>query len=303
MCYPLFMEQESITCQGRSVTMDELTWLRDILTDNPQWSRQRIISELCIQWGWQTARGQYKTFAAREFLIKLNHRGLITLPAVQVQYRRTTWAKPVVEALRMPEPAIINGPLAELQPLKLLIPEKSSTADKRFMSYLAAHHYLGFKKTVGESIKYLIQDKDGRDVACLLFGSAAWKTAPRDAFIGWSDEIRRRHVNFLTNNTRYLILPWVTVKHLASHILGAVMRRIGHDWQEAYGHTIHMVETFVERDRFRGTCYKAAGWQHIGVTRGRSRQDRYNSMQVPVKDIYVYPLISGFREVLREDTY
>lgn len=297
------MKQKGIICQGRNIDAAELKWINNTIEEHPQWSRCRIGKELCRRWQWQAANGQYKTYAARELLLKLNNRKMVELPAVRDKMRRNSWSKPAIESISMPEPEIINGSLAQLQPLKTLIPARGSSEDARFNYYLATHHYLGFKKTVGENIKYLIRDSQGRDIACMLFGSAAWKTAPRDRFIGWDSDTRQRNVNLLTNNTRYLILPWVKVEHLASHILGAVMRRILNDWQAVYGHSIHMVETFVERDRFRGTCYKAANWRHIGTTQGRGRQDRNNTRQEPVKDIYVYPLIGGFREALCDNRH
>jgi len=147
-------------------------------------------------------------------------------------------------------------------------------------------------------MKYLVKDRHGRDLACVLFGSAAWKTRPRDLFIGWSHETRSRNLSRLTNNTRFLILPWVHVPHLASHVLGRISRRIRADWQNKYAHPVDLLETFVERERFLGTCYKAANWIHIGSTTGRSRQDRYHTLVAPVKDIYVYPLIPRFKEAL-----
>jgi hypothetical protein len=135
-------------------------------------------------------------------------------------------------------------------------------------------------------------------LSCLLFGSAAWKCAVRDKFIGWDAGTREANVNMITNNTRFLILPWVEVPHLANHVLGKVARRIGGDWQEKYGHPVHLLETFVESDRFRGTCYRASNWIFVGKTIGRSRQDRYTTMKVPVKDIYLYPLSKRFRRTL-----
>lgn len=147
-------------------------------------------------------------------------------------------------------------------------------------------------------MKYLVRDRHGRDLACVLFGSAAWKTKPRDEFIGWSQETRSRNLLWITNNTRFLILPWVRVPHLASHVLGRIIRRIRADWNTKYGHPVHLLETFVERDRFLGTCYKAANWKHVGSTTGRSRQDRHTTLNVPVKDIYLYPLIPHFKEAL-----
>jgi hypothetical protein len=144
----------------------------------------------------------------------------------------------------------------------------------------------------------LARDRHGRDVACLLFGASAWKASSRDRFIGWNDDIRAKHLNWTTNNTRFLILPWVAVPHLASHLLARTLRRLSADWQVKYGHPIHLVETFVDRSRFKGTCYRAANWILVGQTQGRSRQDRDRTLQVPVKDVYLYPLTSGFREAL-----
>ncbi len=159
--------------------------------------------------------------------------------------------------------------------------------------YLAQHHYLGFHRPVGESIKYLVRDRYGRDLACALFGLAAWKLAPRDAFIGWSDRQRHRNLILLTNNTRFLVLPWVVVPHLASHILGLVLRRLRADWRSKYGHPVHLVETFVDRARFRGTCYRATNWQCVGQTQGRSRQDPYTTLWIPFKEHLPQGILSG----------
>ena len=147
------------------------------------------------------------------------------------------------------------------------------------LNYLNRYHYLGFNRTVGENIKYLVRDQSGQDIACLLFGFAAWQTAPRDAFIGWDRKARSENINFITNNTRFLILPQVHVPHLGSHILGSVMRRIKQDWMAKYAHPIHMVETFVECNLFKGTCYRAANWKCVGQTKGRSRQNANHTQQ------------------------
>jgi hypothetical protein len=147
-------------------------------------------------------------------------------------------------------------------------------------------------------MKYISFDRYDRPLACLLFGSAAWKTAPRDQFIGWDRPTRRRNLYLLTNNTRFLILPWVRSKNLASYILGASLRRLRRDWRSKYGHDLLLVETFVDRSRFAGTCYRAANWIGVGHSKGRSRQDRDHRLQVPVKDIYLYPLAADYREQL-----
>ena len=285
-------------CQGRRVNPSQIAWLQAWIAKHSDWSRKRLAKTLCQRWHWRTATGQLKDFAARSFLLKLEQRDLIKLPPLRVAMRRPY--QPVVSKLdlELSPKAPITGPLAELRPLTILIPAVGSAEACRFSCYLAKYHYLGFNRTVGENLKYLVKDRRQRDLACVLFGSAAWKTAPRDSFIGWGDAVRQRNINLLTNNTRFLILPWVVVPRLASHILGRIMRRLRVDWQAKYAHPIHLVETFVQADRFRGSCYRAANWIRVGHTRGRSRQDRDQTLRVPVKDIYLYPLISNFREEL-----
>jgi len=192
----------------------------------------------------------------------------------------------------------VTGALRQLGPLTIHEISRNVEERQRFASALAEFHYLGYRGTVGENTQYAVTDADGRLLACLLFGSPAWKCKPRDEYIGWNPDQRARHLNFLTNNTRYLILPWVRVPHLSSWILGRVLRRLSADWQWKYGHPILLVETFVERDRFAGSSYKAANWIRLGSTAGRSRQDRNRTLQVPVKDVYVYPLHRRFRQGL-----
>ena len=167
-----------------------------------------------------------------------------------------------------------------------------------FRFLLHRYHYLGLRNGVGENLKYLVRDPRGRPLACVLFGSAAWKAQARDRFIGWEASTRQQRLGGLTNNARFLVLPWVRVPHLASHLLAQVARRVSADWIAKYGHPIYLLETFVDRDRFRGTCYRAAGWRHVGATTGRSRNDVDNTLQVSIKDIYLRPLSRDFRRRL-----
>jgi hypothetical protein len=291
---------ESFTCQGRVVQSTDILWLQSWIDDNPSWSRFRIAGELCKLWDWSTPTGQLKDFAARSFLLKLMTRGLITLPPVRTEKQRVRgYASPIVTpAVALQEPSVIVSSLADLTPISIVIPEPGSPEEHLCHHFLATHHYLGFQRTVGENLKYVVRDCHGRYLACLLFGAAAWKTKPRDQFIGWTDAVRTISLSGVTNNTRFLILPWGRVPHLASHLLAIILKRISADWQNKYGHPLHLIETFVERDRFRGTCYKAANWKLVGQTKGRSRQDQYATMSVPVKDIYLYPLTPKFRELL-----
>ena len=232
--------------------------------------------------------------AAFSLLLKLEQRGWIKLPP-----RRQKASRRLPRTLELPfEETDTFSLTAELQELTPLVWEIVAANHPAFSRCLAQYHYLGYLGPVGENIAYLVRDRHGRDLACILFGAAAWKAAARDCFIGWDHELRARRLHLLTNNTRFLILPWVRVPHLASHLLGHVLRRLSNDWSAKYGHPIHLVETFVERDRFRGTCYRAANWIGVGQTRGRGRQDRERTIRVPIKDIYLYPLTTRFREEL-----
>jgi hypothetical protein len=194
----------------------------------------------------------------------------------------------------------IRSNLSDLRPLSVSIVAPRSPDMRLFNALLARYHYLGHRNTVGENLRYLIRDRHDRPVACALFGSAAWKCADRDAFIGWNRPTRERNLQGLTNNTRFLVPAWVQVPLLASHVLGLIAQRIRADWQAKYGHPIHALETFVDR-RFRGTCYRAANWLRLGSTLGRTRNDRKHRIQTSVKDVYLYPLVKDFREALRDD--
>ena len=196
------------------------------------------------------------------------------------------------------EPRPIDGPSAQLGSLSLR--EVSSLVSERawVKAVLGRFHYLGFGGAVGENLQYVARDHQGRPLACLVFGAAAWKCQARDQFIGWSVEQRKRNLGLIANNTRFLILPWVKVPQLASWILGRVSGGLCADWQAKYGHPIALLETFVERERFVGTAYRAANWLAVGATAGRTRQDRHTCIQAPVKDIYLYPLRRSFREAL-----
>ena len=251
---------------------------------------------LCAEWDWRNGSGQLKDMATRTLLLKLDARGLIKLPARRRMPSNRMAARPVPRQMWDSTP--ITGTLRDLGPLTLREVSADTAAKVRFAAALTEFHYLGYRGTVGENLQYMVTDKTGRVLACLLFGSAAWKCRARDRFIGWNPERRARNLHLLTNNTRFLILPFVRVPHLASWILGRVLRRLSADWQKKYGHPIVLVETFVEHERFAGTSYKASNWLRLGATTGRSRQDRQRTLQVPVKDVYLYPLDQRFRKEL-----
>ena len=288
---------ENLRIQGRSLSGQALQELRQWVGDNPRWSRRRLSQELATRWEWRNAAGQLKDMAARTLLVKLEQRGLIELPVRrQVPTNRMRCAaRPVI--IEPAEP--IACALADLQPLS--VEEVSGQPAERawLRGALAQFHYLGFGGAVGQNLQYLVRDGQQRPLACAVFGAAAWKCQDRDHFIGWSAEQRQSNLGLIANNSRFLILPWVKVPHLGSWILGRVAGRIARDWRAKYGHAVMLLETFVERERFRGTVYRAANWQPVGVTAGRTRQDRHTCIQVAVKDIYVHPLCRRFREVLQ----
>jgi hypothetical protein len=288
---------ENLTIQGRNLSGQALEELRQWVGANPHWSRRRLSRELATRWDWRNAAGQIKDMAARTLLVKLQQRGLLELPARrQVPTNRMRCGAPPV-IIAPTEPIVCA--LADLQPLS--VEEVSGQPAQRawIRGALAQFHYLGFGGAVGQNVQYLVRDGRHRPLACAVFGAAAWKCQDRDRFIGWSAEQRQRNLGLIANNSRFLILPWAKVAHLGSWILGRVAGRIARDWRAKYGHPVVLLETFVERERFRGTVYRAANWQPVGVTAGRTRQDRHTCIQAAVKDIYVHPLCRGFRERLQ----
>jgi hypothetical protein len=286
---------DPLVLQGRPLPPEDLRLIRRVIADHPAWHRTRLSRTLCELWDWRTPSGRLKDMACRSLLLKLEARSLLRLPPRQ---------RPPVNAFRHRAiPAIphattpVGGPLSALAPLHVEpVGDPDAAALVRWL--LARYHPRGYPGAVGESLLYLAGARDGRPLACLLFGAAAWRLAPRDAYIGWDAAARRAKLPWVANNLRFLILPWVQVPHLASHVLGRVARRIAADWSHRYGHPVLLLETFVE-PRFRGTCYRAANWAYVGQTQGRSRNDRAHRRPVPPKAVYLAPLTPRFRELLR----
>lgn len=287
---------EALVVQGRRLEPAHIVRIRELIAGNPGWSRRRLSQALCAEWDWRNAAGQLKDMAARSLLSKLQGRGLIELPP-----RRQTPSNRMLSR-KIPSQhwdlSPIVGTLRDVGPLNVREVSTDATERVRFAAALAQFHYLGCRGAVGENLQYTVSDTSGRLLACLLFGSAAWKCRARDQFIGWTSQQRQERLHLVTNNMRFLILPFVKIPHLASWILGQVLRRLSQDWQSKYGHRIVLVETFVERERFAGTSYKAANWKCLGATSGRSRQDRKRMLRVPLKDVYLYALGHSFREAL-----
>jgi hypothetical protein len=284
-----------LNIQGRVLTPADLDLVRGLISAHPDWHRTRLSRELCAFWNWIDRAGRLKDMACRTMLLKLHRRGLLELPAARgkdVNHCRGRRFQPTPH-----DTSPLHCSLSDLGEIRLVIADAGSVK-QLWRTLLHCHHYLGFSTKVGKSVSYLGVDASDRPVAALLFGAAAWKTAPRDAFIGWNVEQRRNGLELIANNMRFLIPPWVRVPHLASHVLGLAARRVAEDWQVKYGHPVVLLETFVEKARFRGTCYKAANWIYVGDTVGRTRNDAQRDISVPVKAVYALPLRRDFRKHL-----
>ena len=283
-----------------NITEVEIAFINDLIARNPSWLRSKLSKELCLLWNWCDHNGNPKDISCRDLLRQLDAKAQICLPKAKFIFRKPGYRDHV--QLQLHDTSEITSGIKAILPVRIEIVEPRTVQADEFKSLIDQYHYLGFDMTVGENIKYMVYSHQGQLLACLLFGSSAWACAPRDAFIGWNAASRKTNLMHTTNNTRFLILPWVRIPHLASHIIGRVCRRIRADWQKKYGHPVYLLETFVEQNRFKGTCYKAANWIYVGETTGRSRNDRYKTLQVPIKDIYLYPLSTGFMEVLCHGT-
>ena len=289
--------ETAFTLQGRLLTADDLSAIRSLIISHPGWHRTRISQELCRLWHWVNDTGRLKDIAARSMLRKLDSMGLIELPVPVCSANNEFRNQPIELELSNQRTATIECSLSELQSIR--IHRVDSPEDTRlFRGLLQQHHYLGYSGPVGENIQYLIHDRQDRLLGCILYGAAAWQVADRDRFIGWDEATRKQNLSHIANNMRFLILPWVRVPHLASHLLAITRRRLSRDWQKKYGHSIVLLETFVEQDRFAGTCYQADNWVRVGKTRGRSRNHNSGEPMVPVKSVWLYPLCHGFRQML-----
>ena len=288
------MDMLPITIRKRTITNTDIVQIQ--ATVNEHWSqgRKHISKILCRQWKWFQPNGRLKDMACRELLLTLNRKGLITLPprlssASNEKRNRTI---PVVNIDQSPlqdTPANLHA--VDLKPIR------NTKLEPLYNSLIHQHHYLGYRQIVGNHLKYIAFIND-RPVACLGWGSAAWKVKSRDTFIGWQPKTRRDNLHFIANNTRFLILPWISIKCLASKILALNVRRISDDWLNTYHYPVYLLETFVEKNRFKGTCYKAANWIRTGQTKGTAKRGHDHLFHGNIKDVYLYPLKKDFRKKL-----
>lgn len=284
--------------QGRWIAPEQLDWIRQLISEQAHWGRFRLSVHLAKQWDWRNGAGQLKDMAARSLLLKLEGRGLIQLPRRRSGGGSRPARSSQCDPRGLESQPLLEGELGPLLPLNFQ-PVQSPAERQELARVLAAHHYLGYIRPVGENLSYLARARSGRPLAGLVFGAAAWKCAPRDQFIGWSPSARQRHLHRVANNMRFLVLPGIRVRHLASHVLSLATARLSSDWQAKYGHAIDLLESFVQRDRFTGACYRAANWICVGQTQGRSRNDGARAFPVPPKAVYLYALRRDFRSALQ----
>jgi len=283
--------------RGREVTEAEVVFIRDLIAAHPTLSRRRLSQELCRAWNWVQPNGQLRDMVCRGLMLALHRAGQIALPD-----RRQASRNPLVERSKPTAVEIacrpIHASLPSLGPLRLE-QVRRTPAESLFNSLIEQHHYLGYTQPVGEHLKYLVFAEE-QLLACLAWSSAPRHLGPRDRFLGWSAPMRRRNIHLIANNLRFLVLPWVRVPHLASHILGRMARQLSADWERMYGHPLYFLETFVDPDRFRGTCYRAANWIVLGRTTGRGKDDQTHRPNRSLKEVLGYPLARHFRHLLSQ---
>jgi hypothetical protein len=283
--------------RGRTVTAEDIGFIRNLLAEHPTASRRALSAKLCEAWQWKQANGALRDMVCRGLLLMLHRAGLIELPAVRFRP-----PNPLVQRER-PQPVLIDmtpltGVLSDIRPV-LLQQVRKTVDEPLFNSLMEQFHYLGYEQPVGEHLKYLVRVQ-GRPIACLAWSSAPRHLGSRDRYIGWSADARRRNIRFIAYNTRFLILPWVRIPHLASHILGRMTNVLSGDWLRLYGHPVYFAETFIDPGRFKGTCYRAANWVLMGRTTGRGKASNSYTPNRSIKEVLGRPLTRRFRELLNQ---
>lgn len=291
--------ESSETFCGQAVSKNQLSEIVEIVDTFSNLSRGELANTICELFSWKRLTGKLKTVECRQFLEHLDARGIIQLPSCRKQYRKSTKVA-VPRTTRADTQAPLSVKLSELSPISL---SRVKTKEKRqlWYEYIDRYHYLGYQLPFGAQLRYFIKSGASQALVlgCLQFSSPAWKMAPRDRWIGWIDEQRQRNLQKIISNSRFLLFPWVQVKNLASSVLALAVKTVPDDWQSCYGYRPVLMETLVDQKRFKGTCYKAANWVHVGATTGRGRMDRENKHKgMAVKEIYVYPLSKRFRQEL-----
>ncbi|HBS26579.1 MAG TPA: hypothetical protein DD827_05525 [Gammaproteobacteria bacterium] len=286
---------ELFTYRKRVITSQDIDFLSKLIADNPQKSRNALSIMVCREWNWIQLNGVLKDGVCRGLMLKLHRDGFIKLPARKKPFSggrqaRRTIRKPDIDK------SLICSTVKKIQPI-VIKQVRRTEYEKLFNSLIEHHHYLGYTQPVGEHLKYIVFSAE-RPIACFAFASAPYKILIRDRFIGWTPEMLEKNRHLLAYNSRFLILPWVRVPHLASHLLGKCARSISTDWQALYQHPIFWLETFVDTERFKGTCYRAANWQFLGNTSGRGKYNKTQKQLTSIKAMYGLSLVKDFRKML-----
>ena len=287
-----------IKYRGIKITNQQLDYIKQLIKDNPNLSRRALSKKLCRAWNWVQQNGYLRDMVCRGYMLELHRAGYITLPE-----KKHNPPNPFVNRKKPQlidiDKTVVSGKLQRHIPIEIK-QVKYTEKEHLFNSLIQYYHYLGYCHPVGENLKYIIF-KNERPVACFAFSSAVRHLKPRDSFIGWNREKRKQNIGYLAYNTRFLILPWVNVKFLASHLLSMISKRISSDWEIVYNHPVYLLETFVDTSLFKGTCYEAANWIYVGNTTGRGKNAKTYKPTKTIKAIYVYPLRKDFQKRLQND--
>ena len=292
---------EAFRYRGRVISVAEVEFIRHLIASHPGINRRQLSLKLCEAWQWKQANGAPRDMVCRGLLLGLERAGRLALPAARHVHRNPPQRRPVNKSetvLEPPDTTRLDVPLGEIRPLEFR-QVRRGPEEPLFNHLIAEYHPLGYTRPVGEHLKYLVYAA-GRPIACLAWSSAPHHLSARDRYIGWSPEARSRNLQYLAYNPRFLVLPWVQVKHLASHILGQMARRLAGDWERLYHHPIYFLETFIDTDKHRGTCYRAANWVVMGRTAGRGNNCPDKRPNRSIKEVLGYPLTPRFRELLAE---
>ncbi len=286
-----------IKFKNQSITKNQISFIQELINNNPHDSRRRLSQKLCLAWDWTQANGSLRDMYCRSFMLHLHRLGYIVLPD-----RKRTPNNPLANR-QSPEKvdldkSLVQKKVRDIQPLEIK-QVRGSHVEEVYNGLISEFHYLGYCHPIGEHLKYIVY-WNNRPISCLAFSSAPRHIGARDRYIGWNKETRTKNLHLIAYNTRYLILPWIQVPCLASHILSRILKRLPIDWYRHYNHPIYFIETFVDTERFLGTCYKAANWRYLGLTTGRGKNDQTHKVNKSIKAVWGYPLHKNFRQVLNQ---
>ena len=281
--------------QGKTATTQDVEFINKLIAENPHDSRWKLSRKLCEAWDWVQPNGHLRDMVCRGFMLRLDEAGYIKLPP-----RKCIPNNPLAQRTRPPkieiEQVALVGTLKEIQPIDIR-QVRRTPAEKLYNSLIDQYHYLGYCHPVGEHLKYIIY-AEGRPIGCFAFSSSPRHIGCKDRFIGWSKEVREKNLHLIAYNTRFLILPWIKVRFLASHLLSRIVKVAAADWESIYNHRIYFLDTFIDKSRFKGTCYRAANWKYLGETTGRGKNDQTRKPNRSIKGVWGYGLVRDFRKRL-----